>query len=171
MAETNHKTRVQETPNTPARRLNNAWIISLGDRARLEGLSVTIDLGPTSLMGIQEKDAVLMVEESDGSSNAIAIGRIFRKRSTMEAATFYFDGLVRVEPNLSLDDLGIPSLTTDTAVIRLEWALFETALKTGCNLDWSLFPVLSDGTPREQAYISKELGPLTCDTCCTYWTD
>lgn len=141
----------------------NAWLVRLGEDSCLEGYALTIGFDSSRLQAIQERDAFLVVQEYAGSSNLMAIGRIFRKRSMLESTTFYFDGLIRVEPDLSLSESGISLPDVATTPFRLEWSVFETTLKKASGHDWVKFPVLSGDTPSEQAYIRELLQDAVMD--------
>ena len=139
----------------------SAWMIRLGVEARLLKFTVVIDRSTKEHLGISEGDAVLLVEEREATFYAIGIARIFRERSTIEEISFYSDGVsILVEP-IPLVDLG---LSNPTAIVtRLEWPIFEKALKASSLSDWASFPVLSGNTPSERAYVRDLLQDAVMD--------
>nr|WP_245795237.1 DISARM system helicase DrmA [Desulfacinum infernum] len=71
----------------------------------------------------------------------------------MDETTLLLDGLLAVDPARPSVDLGISGPLSTAAVSRLEWSVFENALKVACGIEFSAFPVLDGRTPKEQAYI------------------
>ena len=135
--------------------INNAWIIKIGEKARLDGYLLTIDLGSSSLRGIQTEDAMLITEEHDGRYTVVGVGRVFRKRYSLEDTSFYFDGYLPASPTITLDELTIPVSNNKAPINRLDWTLFEAALKNTTGVSWTAFPVVSGDTSREQAYVRE----------------
>ena len=134
-------------------RTNNAWLVRLGDEACLDGYVLTIELGSSSLRGIQTEDAMLITEERDGEFTVIGVGRVFRKRCSPKITSFYFDGYLSVSPTATLHELSIPVSENKEPINRLDWELFEKSLKTTTGTIWSAFPIMSGETPDEQAYV------------------
>lgn len=145
----------EQTPPVPSGRNNNAWLVRLGEEARLDGYVLTIDFGSSSLRGIQTEDAMLVTEERDGKFTVISVGRVFRKRYSLEDTSFYFDGYLPASPAATLDELTISVPENKAPINRLDWALFENALKTTTGVSWTAFPVVSGDTPAEQAYVRE----------------
>ena len=133
----------------------NAWIVRLGDDITFNRFSLTVNLESSSILGVQDEDGVLVVEESEGEVTAIAFARIFRKRSTLNKTILYFDGLLPIEPSLPLGELEITLPEASASISRLEWGGYEKALKTACKVDWTSFPVLTGKSSEEQAYIRE----------------
>ncbi|MBM9518766.1 DISARM system helicase DrmA [Desulforhopalus vacuolatus] len=133
----------------------NSWIVRLGDEVHLDGYVLTIKFGSFNLRGIQTEDAMLVTEERDGKFTVIGVGRVFRRRYSLEETSFYFDGYLPASPIATLDELTIPVPENKAPINRLDWALFETALKTTTGVSWTAFPVISGGTPHEQAYVRE----------------
>ncbi len=134
---------------------SNAWLVRLGKEARLNGYLLNIDFGSSSLRGIQTEDAMLITEERDGKYTVIGVGRVFRKRYSLKDTSFYFDGYLQATPTATLDEQTIPVPETKAPINRLDWALFENALKTTTGVSWTAFPVISGDTPDEQAYVRE----------------
>ena len=141
----------------------NAWIVRLGDNVRMENYSLSLDLGSSSLRGIQEGDALVVIEKQEDVFHAVSFARIFRKRSTNRGTIFYFDGLIPIEPSITLEKLDIPSPDPSTPIARLDWSAFENALKAACNIDWASFPVITGDSTEEQAYIRELLRNAVVD--------
>jgi len=129
--------------------------VRLGEEASLNGHVLTIDFGSSSLRGIQTEDAMLVTEEREGTLTVIGVGRVFRKRCSLDDTSFYFDSYLSVSPNATLEDLKVPVSEIEAPINRLDWALFENALKTTTGESWASFPVIPGVTPSEQAYIRE----------------
>lgn len=157
MANKGKKTIVRRATDVSSDQPPNAWIIQLGTESRLEGFSVMIKYGFSGCQGVKEKDSFLIVGNHPEENMAIAITRVYRKRSTIGETTFYFDGIISIDSGIGLKDLGFPTMTTDAAIIRIDWVAFEHALKQVSGHDYSLFPSLLGDTPKEQDYIRKLL--------------
>jgi hypothetical protein len=137
---------------TPAR---NAWLIRLGDEARNRRFSVTVDHGSSLFRGVEEGDGVLI---ADGDPLvAVSFARIYRIRAKLYETTFFFDGVLPVTGGKTLTDLGVTAPQSKAAIVRLEWPVFEAALKTACGIAFDALPVLSGETPAEQAHIRELL--------------
>ncbi len=134
---------------------SNAWLVRLDEEARLDGFILRTELGSLSPRGILNGDAFVITEEREGTPFAIGLGRIFRKRHTLKDISFFFDGFVPITPVVSLEELEISSQETSASITitRLDWAVFEKALKKSCSLEWTSFPVLTGENSVEQAYI------------------
>lgn len=149
---TNRKDARNTEPESPTETCN-AWLVRIGEKARLDKFSITIELDPSIFRGIREEDAVLAIEERNNTLHAILFGRIFRKRSTLTSTLLYFDGSVSLESPIPLDNLGTFSFPTDATTRRIEWPVFVNALKTACNLEWASFPVFQGATQHERAHV------------------
>lgn len=135
--------------------INNAWLVLLGKEARLNGYVLTIDLGSSSPINIQNEDAMLFFEELNGAFIVIGVGRVFRKRYSLENTIFYFDGYLQTALKITLGELAIPVPENKAPINRLDWTLFDNALKMTTGVSWTAFPVISDTTPYEQAYVRE----------------
>lgn len=151
----NNNLNPNQTPPVSSGRNHNAWLIRLGEQARLDGYVLTIDFSSSSLRGIQTEDAMLVTEERDGEFTVIGVGRVFRVRYSLEDISFYFDGYLPVSTTVALDELTIPVPENKAPINRLDWALFENALKTTTGSSWAAFPVISGDTSSEQAYVRE----------------
>jgi len=144
-------------------RTTNAWFVCLGKEACLNEFSVSIEQDSSGLITMQEGDGVLVIEEREGVHFAVAFARVFRKRSSLNETTFYFDGLVSIEQSTVLDELGVSPLAMTGTIIRLDWPVFESALKKACGLEFSSFPVLSGDASGEQPYVRELLQHAVID--------
>ena len=142
--------------------IKNAWIVEIGEKARLDGHVLTIDFGSFGLRGIQSEDAMLVIEERDGKYTIVGVGRVFRKRYSLKDTAFYFDGYLPVSPTATLDELAVPVPENKAPINRLDWSLFETVLKTTIGVNWNAFPAISGDTTQEQSYI-RELMQLSVE--------
>ncbi|MGG1940444.1 DISARM system helicase DrmA [Paenibacillus polymyxa] len=151
MSEESRKIIDWNTSSAPGYGDCNAWLIKLGNRNQLKRYSATLELTISECRGVKVGDAFLIVEEHAGQTMAVAIARVYRKRSTLMETTFLFDGMLKVEQVIS--DLNIMNNHTSATIFRLEWTLFERCLKNICNIDFSVFPNLTGNTSEEQAHI------------------
>jgi len=137
---------------TPAR---NAWLIRLGDEARNRRFSVTVDHGSSLFRGVEEADGVLIA--GGDPLAAVSFARIYRIRAKLDETTFFFDGVLPVNGGKTLTDLGVTAPESKAAVVRLEWPVFETALKTACGIAFDALPVLEGDSAEEQDYVRELL--------------
>jgi ribosomal protein L24E len=128
-----------------------AWIVLLGEETRLDGYSIVVDRVSSGLSGVDEGDFLLIVGEDSGTPAILSFARLYRVRRSLYDITLLLDGLLPVDPTRPLGDLGIQPPTV--AVSRLEWPIFESALKKTCGIDFSSFPAFDGKSPQEQAYI------------------
>jgi len=135
----------------------NAFMVFGGDEARIGNFRVTLSGESYKTLSTREGDGILLAEIVEGKPHAVAFARHYRKRETKQETTIYFDGIVKVEPPLTFEKLGIPPLDDKVSVARIELSIFEKALKTACDIDWASFPVLNGETAGEQAYIRELL--------------
>lgn len=149
MSDQNNKAKAapEESPSPPVA----AWLVLLGTEARLDGFAITVDHVSSDLRGVREGDALLIVGEGSGIPKALSFGRVYRVRRALDETTLLLDGLLPLKPARPLSDFGIepPSV----AVSRLEWPLFEAALKASCGIEFPALPVFEGKTSREQDYI------------------
>lgn len=134
---------------------SNAWLVRLGEKAKLESYILTVETNYSSMQGIQNDDAMLLTEERNGQHFIVGVGRVFRKRNSLNTISFYFDGYLPANSELTLDQASITAPDNKAAVNRVEWSSFEKALKIATNTSWAAFPVIPGETPHEQAYIRE----------------
>lgn len=144
--------RMNENENNRAR---NAWLIRLGAEAHNHHFSVTVDYGSSFLRNVNEGDGVLI---ADGDPlAAVAFARIYRIRANLDGTTFFFDGVEPVDGDRRLADLGVLAHESKTPMSRLEWSIFEAALKKACDVTFNALPVLQGDSVKEQAYVRELL--------------
>lgn len=133
----------------------NAWLIRLGDEARNRRFSVTVDHGSSLFRGVEEGDGVLIA--GGDPLAAVSFARIYRIRAKLDETTFFFDGVLRVNGGKTLTDLGVTAPESKAAMSRLEWPVFEAALKMACGIAFGALPVLEGGSAEEQDYVRELL--------------
>ena len=143
---------MNENENNTAR---NAWLIRLGDEARNRRFSVTVDHGSSLFRGVEEGDGVLIA--GGDPLAAVSFARIYRIRAKLDETTFFFDGVLPVNGGKSLTDLGVTAPESKAAMVRLEWPVFEAALKTACGIAFDALPVLEGDSAEEQDYVRELL--------------
>lgn len=134
---------------------SSAWLIRLGDAAHNRRFSVTIDHGSSLFRGVEEGDAVLIA--GGDPLAAVSFARIYRIRAKLDETTFFFDGVLPINSEKSLTDLGVIVPKSKAAMVRLEWPVFEAALKTACGISFGALPVLDGDSAEEQAYVRELL--------------
>jgi len=132
----------------------NAWLIKINKDVILSEFRITIKYDPKFCQGVEEGDGFVIADEK---ANVIAVARIYRKRFTLSDITFYFDGIIKLSTTKTLSESNIPNPTTDAAISRLDWSVFENVLKTVGVSDYSSFPVLKGINVKEQEYIRELL--------------
>lgn len=133
----------------------NAWLISLGDKTPGRKFSVTVDHGSSLFQSVEEGDGVLIA--GGDPLVAVSFARIYRIRTKLDESTFFFDGVLPVVGARPLTDLGVTVSGSKAAIVRLDWPVFEAALKTACGIAFDALPVLGGDTAEEQAYIRELL--------------
>lgn len=134
---------------------NAAWLIRLGDEAHNRRFSVTVDHGSSLFRGVEEGDGVLMA--GGDPLAAVSFSRIYRIRAKLDETTFFFDGVLPVNGGKTLTELGVTAPESKAAMVRLEWPVFEAALKTACGIAFDALPVLEGGSAEEQDYVRELL--------------
>ena len=142
---------------TPVTGTSNSWVVWLGDPCQFGEFWVSVGGWSDRLPSLQEGDALAVVRESEGRTTVVVFARLYRIRVTSDVMTFYFDGIVRLDPPQDAAFLGIPSPRADAVISRLDWPVFENAFKQATGKDFSAFPVIEGRTPKEQAYIRELL--------------
>lgn len=143
---------MKEHENNAAR---NAWLIRLGEEARNRRFSVTIEHNSSPFRGVEEGDGVLIA--GNDLLAAVSFARIYRIRAKLDETTFFFDGVLPVNGGKTLTELGVTAPESKAAMVRLEWPVFEAALKTACGIAFVAMPVLEGGSAEEQDYVRELL--------------
>lgn len=138
-------------------RSNNAWLIRLGDEVhyRYRRFSVSIYHGSSFFLSVEEGDGVLIA--GGDQLAAVSFARIYRIRTKLFKTTFFFDGVLPVNGGKTLTDLGVTAPESKAAMVRLEWPVFEAALKTACGIAFDALPILEGGSAEEQDYVRELL--------------
>lgn len=132
----------------------NAWLIRLGDEVNSRCFSVSVDHGSKLFRGVEEGDGVLIA--GGDPLAAVSFARIYRIRVKLDETTFFFDGVLPVNSGKTLTDLGV-SVPESKAAVRLEWPVFEAALKRACGITFDALPILEGGSAKEQTYVRELL--------------
>ena len=131
----------------------NAWLVQNG--ASMPSFSVAVDASAGD--GVEPGDGVVVLGRIAERPVIMTMGRVYRVRRTPEATFLYFDGVVPVEPPRDPDSLGVSFIGSDVQTCRLEWSVFENALKAAAGTDIRTIPPITGDSPPEQAYIRELL--------------
>lgn len=134
---------------------NAAWLLYLGEEAHNRRFSVTVDNDSSLFQSVKEGDAVLIA--GGVPLAAVSFARIYRIRAKQGKTTFFFDGILPLNGEKMLTDLGVTTPESKAAVVRLEWPVFEAALKTACGIGFNALPVLEGDSAEEQCYVRELL--------------
>lgn len=132
----------------------NAWFVRLGEQAILSDFIVTIKYDPKLCQGVEEGDGFVLADER---ADVIAVARVYRQRFTLSDITFYFDGIIKLNPAKPLSELSIPNPAPESAITRLDWSVFESVFKAAGVSDYAAFPVLAGSNAKEQEYVRELL--------------
>ncbi|CZH02565.1 DISARM system helicase DrmA [Legionella pneumophila serogroup 1] len=149
----NDSTKSQLTISLPSRKSNSAWLVTLGEGVHLNGFALTIESNLYKLEVIKKNDALLVLDNRNGEFYLNGVGRVFRKRLSIENNILYFDGFLPAPPETTVDKLELPIPENNIAVKRLEWSIFENTLRLFTLMSWAEFPVITGKSPQEQAYV------------------
>ena len=141
------------TPAADEPRARNAWLVRLGYRACLADFSATVTGRPNGNASVEVGDGFVIVRKDGDGHAAVAFARVYRVRVADNGTTYYFDGIVRLDPPQDSASLGVIPPDTDASVSRLDWPIFEKALKTAAGIDFPSLPTIKGESPLEQAYI------------------
>lgn len=134
-----------------------AWLIHQSHTTILEGHSLSIITNPELCHRIHVGDALAIAKNDAGTPLISAFARIYRIRMTNDGATIFLDGLLPIVPALPTDSLGIEFADSNPGISRIDWPVFEKALKASTDKDFSALPAIEGKTPQEQAYIRELL--------------
>lgn len=140
--------------STVANRLPQAWLCRVEDDRAYDGFSVRIPWSDGDPLPIHEGDGCAIARRDGSALRLVAFARLYRIRTTGDATTLYFDGIKPVDPPVDLASPDMdPPRETHAPISRLDWPVFEHALKTAAGIDFSRIPAIGGTTPPEQAYI------------------
>lgn len=134
------------SPRTP-----NAWLVRGGSKPHFGHFSVTVPADVAGYSAIVIGDGFLIADMATG--NALAFARLYRVRLSLEVMTFYFDGVVLVHPPVAVGSLGVSMPAVPASVTRMDWTVFEGALKAATGKDFAALPVLTGNSLQEQTYV------------------
>ena len=127
-----------------------AWLVNMSEWTLTAPYYVIV---PKNGYGIKEGDGLLL---TDGAL-ALAFARVYRIRAGLTETAIFFDGVKETSSRHTLADLGLIMSPAQAPVLRLDWAIFEAALKTAFGITFDALPVLKGDSTAEQAYIRKLL--------------
>ncbi|WP_317931942.1 DISARM system helicase DrmA [Halioxenophilus sp. WMMB6] len=127
----------------------NAWLVvkSGNSAGNSQVYSLQLTGERSKFQAVQEADWVLVL---NGSSEAIAVGRVYRVRSVLESTTLYFDKYFSFEAPASLVKANIPA--PGAQISRLQWTDFAEGLPKLSGVTLADIPLVDD-----QAYIRELL--------------
>lgn len=141
----------------------NAWVVVRRKKSDARLSPFAVELSDPTSSEPREGDAVLVAESDGNRLLVVSCARLYRNRKAADKTILFFDGSVPVEPTVRLDELGIAGPGSNSSLARVDWPVFEKALKTACDMDWSSFPVLTGDTPESQTYIRELLQMAVVD--------
>lgn len=133
----------------------NAWLIRLGDEAHYRRFSVNIKHNSSPFRGIKEGDGLLIA--CGDPLAAVSFARIYRIRAKLEETILFFDGVIPVDGEKSLTDHGVTVPESQTVLVRLEWPVFEAALKAACGITFDALRLLEGDSAEEKNYVRELL--------------
>lgn len=144
--------------STAEDRRPQAWLCRIEDDRAYDGFSLRIPSGDGDPPPVRDGDGCAIARPDGGALRIVAFARIYRVRTTADATTFYFDRVTSLAPLADPTSIGatLPA-DTDAPISRLDWPVFERALKAGAGIDFSRLPIIEGKSPREQAYIRELL--------------
>lgn len=134
----------------------NAWIIRSDDFGRFAGFSVGVRAEGGARTAVVKGDGVLFVRATK-PHGILSFGRVYRIRRTDAETVIYVDGIKLVESPSDLASLGVAIPETSATITRMEWSVFEGALRTAAGITFSSMPAIEGKTPQEQAYLRELL--------------
>jgi len=135
----------RQRANLPPQPDPSAW---LAVAESFEGFTLALAGEATTFRAVSESDWVLI---ANGNGAVLAVGRIYRIRSTLTQTTLYFDKLERPEAPASLASANI-SLPSSGRIGRLQWTVFAESLNTLMGKSLAGIPLIED-----HAYIRELL--------------
>jgi len=135
----------------------SCWLIRPSGSIRTDGLIRSVATNTSTSLGIREGDALVFAEDLNGALSASAFARLYRIHIEDGKTTLYMDGLLPIRPARTATDLGIKITDTTATISRLDWEVYENALKTVTGKDFYALPVIEGKSPQEQAYIRELL--------------
>jgi hypothetical protein len=137
----------------------NAWCITDGRTLSHSSYSISIPIASELTKGIKTGDGLIACDPDKG---VVAFTRIYRKRSTLEQTTLYFDAIKHLDSPVDPTELDF-TVDLDSPAYRLQWEIFESAMKRATGLTLDALPVLTGSSGKEQAYLRDLLQSATVD--------
>jgi len=141
------------TANSASVSGRNAWILCLGHHGSSVGYTYTLGNLVDEAAAVADGDGCVITRPDGDGRVAVAFARAYCARRTGAGTTYYFDGMIRPDPPKDAAPLGIALPKTGAPISRLDWSVFEKALKDAAGIAFADIPVVQGQTPQEQAYI------------------
>jgi hypothetical protein len=107
--------------------------------------------------GIEAGDGIVLARQNRDGAEVVSFSRLHRIRLNDSGMMLYLDGMYPVEPVCLASELGLTLKDIPSMVSRLDWPVFENALKALTGKDFAALQVIKGKTPHEQAYIRELL--------------
>lgn len=127
----------------------NAWCITDCQCVSHSSYSISIPIASELTKGIQTGDGLIACNPDKG---VVAFARIYRKRSALDQTILYFDAIKHLESPVNPAELGF-TVDLKSPIYRLQWDVFENAMRSATGLTLSALPVLAGSSGKEQAYL------------------
>ena len=142
--------KIKESSEDKLTRTPNAWLAKIGAGVAFDRFTCAIKGSPLDFDAIEEGDAFMIVYNS--GSGIVAFARLYRKRSSLELTTFYFESVLPVSPPVDPSALGVSVPATVDPILRLDWTIFASALKGTIGIDFDGMAPLKETSPTELIY-------------------
>lgn len=100
---------------------------------------------------VREGDAILVLVGGSDGPNVLSCARVYRVRHTADHTAILLDGQIQLNRAQPLRSIGIQAPMENLS--RLEWPLFEKALKTACGIQLASLSTFPGTTFGEQNYV------------------
>lgn len=118
----------------------NVWLAIIDDSVTHDDYSITFTGNVSTFQTISNGDWLLVADKHE---QTIAVAKIYRKHTTLDDITFYFDKLLTLETPTSLSSANILR-PTSSRVGRLQWADFCEALPKLCGKTIADIPLIEN---------------------------
>lgn len=150
---------MSEIDNQQTSQNNAAWLVILNSSVIFDIYSITLKGNVSTFQSISNGDWFLIADKQE---QTIVVAKIYRKHTTLDDLTFYFDKLLTLDTPVSLSSANI-SRPTSSRVGRLQWNDFCEALPKLCGKTVADIPLIENHAyVRElfqRAVINDLLGP------------
>jgi len=134
----------------------NAWLVKCQNGFSQLDFKIHLQGFPGEYEGVHEKDTFILCNDQNNDIKILAFAKIYRKRTSFDGTTFFFDGVIHVENDENISELFLTS-RNNSSISRLDWGLFEQVLQKACGIPFASFPILKGISSNEQAYIRELL--------------